>query len=80
MRVERSLQRVGVQGQESDIRMILHPELLTYVFDQRGQWIERLEQQYKYRVDFREDPRQRRDEIKIHFPRLKKDVTEEFQV
>lgn len=80
MRVERSLHRLGVQANEKEVRIILNPELATYVFDKRGHWMERLEKQYGYRIDFREDPRLRRDEVKIYLPSQKKDVTEEFQV
>jgi ribonuclease G len=78
-RLERSLQRVGVNSQEKQVRIRLHPRLAVYLFDERGDRIERLERQYGLRIDFMEDPRLRSDEIRIYFPRKKKDVTAEFQ-
>jgi len=80
MRIERSLRRVGAHTKERDIQLTLHPALATYVFDHQGHRLELLERQYGFRVDIREDPRLRRDELRIYFPRMKKDVTAEFQV
>ncbi len=80
MRLERSLQRVGASEKEKEVRLTLHPALADFVFDQHGPRIERLERQYGFRVDIREDPRLRRDEIRIYFPRTKRDVTADFRV
>jgi len=78
MRVERGLRRVGVRTKEKDVQVRVHPDLAVFLFDERGERLARLERQYGLTLDIREDPRLRRDEIRIHFPRLKKDVTAEF--
>ncbi len=78
MRVERSLQRVGAQAKEKEVRITVQPELAVYLFDDRGHRLERLERQYGYRLDIQEDPRLRRNELKIYFPRTKKDVSTDF--
>ncbi len=80
MRVERSLKRVGGHTHEKEIRLTLHPELATYLFDKRGHRIEQLEKQYGFRIDIREDPRLGPDAMRIYFPRMKKDVTADFLV
>lgn len=80
MRVERGLQRVGAHAKEKQVRVIVHPDLATYLFDHRGHRMERLEKQYGFRIDFREDPRLRCDQMRIYFPRIKKDVTADFAV
>jgi ribonuclease G len=79
MRLERSLRRVGAHSKERDVQLQLHPDLAVYILDQRAHRLEWLERQYGYIVDIREDPRLQRDEVRIYFPRLRKDVTAEFQ-
>ncbi|MFH1143550.1 MAG: Rne/Rng family ribonuclease [Candidatus Eisenbacteria bacterium] len=78
MRVERSLRRVGARTKEKEVQVRVHPDLAVHLFDARGQRLERLERQYGITVDLREDPRLRRDEIRILFPRMNKDVTADF--
>jgi ribonuclease G len=79
MKLERSLRRVGAHSKEKDIQLQVHPDLAVYVMDRRGPRLEWLERQYGFRLDLREDPRLRRDEVRIYFRRLKKDVTADFQ-
>jgi ribonuclease G len=79
MRLERSLRRVGAHSKERDVQLQIHPDLAVYMLDQRAHRLEWLERQYGFTVDIREDPRLRHDEVRIYFPRLKKDVTSEFQ-
>ncbi len=80
MKVERSLQRVGAHSGEKEVQLRVHPALAEYLFDQRGERLQRLERQYGLRIDIREDPRLRRDALNIYFPRMKKDVTADFAV
>ncbi|MBM3318155.1 MAG: Rne/Rng family ribonuclease [Candidatus Eisenbacteria bacterium] len=79
MKLERSLRRVGAHSKEKDIQIQIHPDLAVFVLDRRGHRLEALERKYGFRLDLREDPRLRRDEVRIYFRRLKKDVTAEFQ-
>jgi ribonuclease G len=80
MRIERGLQRVGAHSKEKEVQLTLHPELATYLFEHRGDRLERLERQHGFLIDIREDPRFRRDDVRIYFPRTKKDVTADFEV
>jgi ribonuclease G len=77
LKVERTLRRVGAHTQEKLIQLKVHPELATYLFD-RSARLEELEKEHGVRVDIREDPRLRRDDVRLFFPRLKKDVTEQY--
>ena len=77
MKVDRFL-RVGAHSKEKLVQRRLHPDVATYLFDSRSESLERLEKELKTRVDVREDPRMRRDDIRIVFPRTQKDVTAEF--
>jgi len=79
MGVERSLHRIGAHAKEREVELQVHPDLAIYLFDERGERLAALERRYGYTVDIREDPRLRRDEAKLYFPRTKRDVTAEFQ-
>jgi ribonuclease G len=79
MRVERSLRRIGARTKEKEVQLWMSPDLAVWLFDERGDRLEALERRYGFIVDFQEDPRLRRDEFKIFFPRSKRDVTSEFE-
>jgi ribonuclease G len=78
MRIERFLRRVAAHSKEKTIQLRLHPDSATYLFDNRSERFEELEKQLDLRIDVREDPRLRRDDIRLVFPRMQKDVTAEF--
>jgi ribonuclease G len=79
MKVERYLRRIGAHSKEKNIQLRVHPELATFLYDERSERLAALEKQLDLRVDLRDDPRLRRDDIRIVFPRTRKDVTTEFQ-
>ncbi len=79
MKVERYISRIGAHAKEKHVQLRVHPELATFLFDQRSQRLDALEKQLGLTVDLRDDPRLRRDDIRIIFPRTRKDVTDEFQ-
>jgi ribonuclease G len=80
MRVDRFLRRIAAHSKEKNIQLRLHPDAATHLFDIRAERLEQLEKELGLKVDVREDPRLRRDDIRIIFPRVQKDVTAEFQV
>lgn len=80
LKVERLLRRVGAGGREKVVELRVSPELADHLFLDRGARIERLEKQYGYRVDIRDDPRLTRDEVRVIYPRTGEDVTEKFRL
>lgn len=80
MRVDRFLRRIAAHSKEKNVQLRLHPDAATHLFDVRAERLEELEKELGLKVDIREDPRLRRDDVRIIFPRLQKDVTEEFGV
>ena len=78
MRIERFLRRVAAHSKEKTIQLRLHPDSAAVLFDNRSERFEELEKQLDLRIDVREDPRLRRDDIRLVFPRMHKDVTAEF--
>jgi ribonuclease G len=79
MKFERYLSRIGARSKEKHVQLRIHPELATYLYDERAERIEGIETRYGLTVDIRDDPRLQRDDIRILFPRTRKDVTDEFQ-
>ena len=80
MRVDRFLRRIAAHSKEKNVQLRLHPDAATHHFDVRAERLEELEKELGLKVDVREDPRLRRDDVRIIFPRLQKDVTDEFGV
>ena len=80
LRVERLLRRIGAAGKERVIELRVSPELADHLFQDQGARIERLEKQFGYRIDIRDDPRLLRDEVRVIYPRTGEDVTEKFKV
>jgi hypothetical protein len=78
-KVERYQRRIGAHSKEKLVQFRVHPDLATFLYDERAERLEALEKQYDLTVDLRDDPRLRRDDIRVIFPRTRKDVTSEFQ-
>jgi ribonuclease G len=79
MKIERYLRRIGAHSKEKNVQLRVHPELATFLYDERTERLAALENHLGLRVDLRDDPRLRRDDVRIVFPRTRKDVTSEFQ-
>jgi ribonuclease G len=79
MRVERALRRVGARTKEKEVQLTVSPDLAVWLFDERGDRLAGLEARYGFVVDIREDPRLLREDFRIVFPRLKRDVTAQFE-
>ncbi|MBD3335167.1 MAG: Rne/Rng family ribonuclease, partial [Candidatus Eisenbacteria bacterium] len=79
MKLERYLRRVKARTNEKQVQVRVHPVLAGYLLDEQADRVADLERDWRLRLDIREDPRLRRDDIRIFFPRVQKDVTEEFQ-
>ncbi len=77
LKTERVIRRIGAKSKENMIQVRVHPAVATFLFE-RAAFIEDLEKKFKLRVDIREDPRMTRDGLRIFFPRLRKEVTEEY--
>jgi ribonuclease G len=80
LKVERLLRRIGQAGREKVLELRVSPELADHLFQDQGARIERLEKQYGYRVDIRDDPRLAREEVRVFYPRTGEDMTEKFKV
>jgi ribonuclease G len=79
MALERCLLRIHAKSGERQVQVRVHPMVASYLLDDRAARLSQLERDWRMRLDIREDPRLRRDDIRLVFPRIQKDVTEEFR-
>jgi len=80
LKIERLLTRIGVNTQEKMIELRVSPEMAQHLFAESSERLARLEKKFKFQIDLRDDPRLRRGEVKVIFPRTSEDVTERFRV
>jgi len=79
MRIDRTLRRISAHTKEKRVQLRVHPDLATFLYDERSERLDALERELDMVLDLRDDPRLRRDDVRIIFPRTQKDVTAEFQ-
>ena len=77
LKTERTIRRIGAHSKEKLIQVKVHPDVATFLFE-RSTFLDQLEKEFGLRIDIREDPRMKRDDIRVYFPRLRKEVTEQF--
>ena len=80
LKVERLLTRIGVNTQEKLIELRVSPDMAQHLFAENSERLARLEKKFSFQIDLRDDPRLRRNEVKVIFPRTNEDVTERFRV
>ncbi len=78
MRVERYLRRVAAQSKDRDIQIRVHPDVAVYLFERSGKRLSEIEKQLDLILDIRDDPRLRREEVRIMLQHNGKDVTHDF--
>ncbi len=78
MRVERYLRRIAAQSRDREIQIRVHPDVAVYLFEHTGKRLAEMEKQLDLTLDIRDDPRVRREEVRIMLQRDGRDVTHEF--
>jgi hypothetical protein len=79
LKVERLLTRIGVNTEEKMIELRVSPDMAQHLFAENSERLARLEHKFKFQIDVRDDPRLKRGEVKVIFPRTHEDVTERFR-
>ncbi len=79
LKIERLLNRIGVNTQEKTIELRVSPPMAQHLFAENSERLARLEEKFKFQIDVRDDPRLKRGEVKVIFPRTNEDVTERFR-
>jgi len=79
LKVERMLRRVGQKAKEKQLILRVHPDVAVYLIEQDADRLGRLERQYRYRVEIRDDPSLRRNEIRLFRGRTFEEITKQFE-
>ncbi len=79
IRIERMLRRVGLRAKEKVLLLRVHPDLAVHLVEQNSDLLENLERTYKFRIEIRDDPSLRRDEIRLFRGRTFEEITKQFE-
>ena len=79
LKIERMLRRVGQRAKEKQLILRVHPDVAVYLVEQDADRLGRLEKQYRYRVEIRDDPSLRRNEIRLFRGRTYEEITKQFE-
>ena len=78
LKIERMLHRVGQRSKEKALILRVHPDVAVYLVEQEAGRLDRLERMYKLRVEIRDDPSLRRDEIRLFRGRTFEEITKQY--
>ncbi|MBI4364733.1 MAG: Rne/Rng family ribonuclease [Candidatus Latescibacteria bacterium] len=79
LRIERMLRRVGLRTRERQLLLRVHPDLAVYLVEQNADLLESLEREHRFRVEIRDDPSLRRDEMRLFRGRTFEEITKQFE-
>jgi len=78
MKIERYLRRIGADHREKFIQFRVNPEVAVHIFEADGNRINRLEKEYKLKLDIKDDPRLRREDVRIISAKSGEDLTARY--
>jgi ribonuclease G len=79
LKIERMLRRVGQRSRERQLLLRVHPDVAVHLVEQNADRLERLEKQYRFRVEIRDDPSLRRDEIRLFRGKTFEEITKQYE-
>jgi ribonuclease G len=79
LKIERMLRRVGQRAKERQLLLRVHPDVAIHLVEQNADRLERLEKQYRFRVEIRDDPSLRRDEIRLFRGKTFEEITKQYE-
>ncbi|HLQ66074.1 MAG TPA: Rne/Rng family ribonuclease [Candidatus Limnocylindrales bacterium] len=79
LKIERMLRRVGQRSKEKQLILRVHPDVAVHLVEQNHDRLERVEKQYRYRVEIRDDPSLRRNEIRLFRGRTYEEITKQYE-
>ena len=75
----RMLRRVGQRSRDRQILLRVHPDLAVHLVEDPAGRLGALEKQYRFRVEIRDDPSFRRDEIRLFRGKTFEEITKQFE-
>jgi ribonuclease G len=79
LRIGRMLRRVGLRAKEKVLLLRVHPDLAVHLVEQNSDLLEDLERAHRFRIEIRDDPSLRRDEIRLFRGRTFEEITKQFE-
>jgi len=79
LKIERMLRRVGLRSKEKQLILRVHPDVAVHLVEQNADRLGRLEKQFRFRVEIRDDPSLRRNEIRLFRGRTYEEITKQFE-
>ncbi|HEX7079175.1 MAG TPA: Rne/Rng family ribonuclease [Candidatus Eisenbacteria bacterium] len=79
LKIERMLRRVGQRSKEKQLILRVHPDVAVHLVEQDADRLGRIEKQYRFRVEIRDDPSLRRSEIRLFRGRTYEEITKQFE-
>jgi ribonuclease G len=77
LKIERMLRRVGLRSKEKQLILRVHPDVAVHLVEQNADRLGRLEN--RFRVEIRDDPSLRRNEIRLFRGRTYEEITKQFE-
>lgn len=77
-RMERSVQRMVVEGRKDNLLVKLHPDVAIYVLEQERDLVAKLQKAASFSLELRDDPLLRPDEFKLVVKSQGRDVTQQY--
>ncbi len=77
--IERAVRRAGVSGQERQILIRVHPQVVLQIMDFEPRFVRRLSRDTRLRLDIRDDPLMRPDDFRLLAGRAEEDVTDRYR-
>ena len=79
LKIERMLRRVGQRSRDKQLLLRVHPDVAVHLVEQNADRLEAVERQYRLRLEIRDDPSLRRDEIRLFRGKTFEEITKQFE-
>jgi ribonuclease G len=79
LKIDRMLRRVGQRSRERQLILRVHPDVAVHLVEQNADRLEAVEKQYRFRVEIRDDPSLKRDEIRLFRGKTHEEITKQYE-
>jgi ribonuclease G len=79
LKIGRMLRRVGQRSKDRQLILRVHPDVAVHLVEQHADELERVEKTYRLRVEIRDDPSLRRDEIRLFHGKTFEELTKQYE-
>ena len=73
------LRRVGQRSRDRQLLLRVHPDVAVHLVEQNADRLEAVERTYRLRLEIRDDPSLRRDEIRLFRGKTFEEITKQYE-